>query len=414
MASSAQYGSLSFAQQIEFFRSKLAVPTRAWTDIYASEHDHAFMVAGASKMALVEDLQASITKMIDEGLTIAQFRKDFDAIVARHGWDYKGGRNWRTRVIYETNLRQSYHAGREAQMADPELRKRRPYGLYRHGGSLEPRPHHLSKDGLVLPLDDPFWDVWSPQNGWGCNCKKFAVSQRDIERMGLKIADHAPEIPMVSKTVGVNGPNPREVTLPEGIDPGFEHRPGASRIRPMSPPEIEQPFKSLPGRAFPNRGPDQDLPALRQFGGALLADGLDPETYVKTFLAEFGANLETPKVFVDAAGEPVAISDALFRHPATGELKVGKRDRARFLPFLARAIKEPDEIWVAGEFHGATDRPVMRRRYITRFEIDGEDQPGIAVFEWGRDGWAGVTAFQTVDEYLKEFRTGVLLFRREQ
>ena len=414
MASSAQYGSVPFVQQSEFFRSKLAMPTRAWTDIYAGEHDHAFMVAGASKMALVEDLQASIAKMIDEGQTIAAFRKDFDEIVARHGWDYKGGRNWRTRVIYETNLRQSYHAGREAQMADPALQARRPYGLYRHGGSSEPRPHHLSKDGLVLLLTDPYWNVWSPQNGWRCSCKKYAISARDAERMGLTILDKAPDIPMATRTIGVNGPNPREVTLPLGIDPGFEHRPGAGRIRSMSPPEIDPPLKSQPGRLFPNRPASDDLPEMRAFTGRLLDDGLDAETYAGSFLSEFGASLDQPKVFIDAAGEPLAISDALFRHPGTGELKIGKRDRARFLPLLARAIKEPDEIWVAGEFHGATDRPVLRRRYIARFDIEGADQPGIAVFEWGRDGWAGVTAFQTVDDYLQEFRTGVRLYRRGQ
>ncbi len=414
MASSARYGSVSFKQQIDFFRSKLAMPTRAWTDLYGGEHDHGFVVAGASKMVLIEDLQASITKMIDEGLTIAQFRKEFDEIVARHGWDYKGGRNWRTRVIYETNLRQSYHAGREAQMADPALRKRRPYGLYRHGGSSDPRPHHLAKDGWVIPLDDPFWDTWSPQNGWGCTCKKFAISARDVERMGLTVMEQAPDIPMVTKTVGVNGPSPREVTLPEGIDPGFEHRPGGSRIRPMSPPEIELPIKSVPGRHFPDRPATDGLPDARDFAGSLLAEGLAPETYIDSFLKEFGASLDAPKVFVDAAGEPLAISDALFRHPGTGKLKVGKRDRARFLPMLARAIKEPDEIWIAGEFHGATDRPVLRRRYIARFDVEGADQPGIAVFEWGRDGWAGVTAFQTVDDYLQEFRTGVRLYRRGQ
>lgn len=39
-------------------------------------------------------------------------------------------------------------------MAYPELRKKRPYGLYRHGDSAHPRPQHLAWNGTVLPLDD--------------------------------------------------------------------------------------------------------------------------------------------------------------------------------------------------------------------------------------------------------------------
>lgn len=225
----AEYGSLPFAEQIEFFRQKHPELTAAWTDIYAAEHDHAFMVAGAAKADLLADFRAAVDKAIAEGTTLQAFRRDFDTIVEKHGWSYNGGRNWRTRVIYETNLRQSYHAGREAQMADPELQKRRPYGLYRHGGSEDPRPEHLAWDGLVLPLDDPWWDTHTPQNGWGCKCKKRMISAADAERMGLSVADAAPAIDWEEKTVGIRGPSPRTVKVPKGIDPGFEYRPGKSR-----------------------------------------------------------------------------------------------------------------------------------------------------------------------------------------
>jgi uncharacterized protein with gpF-like domain len=225
----AEYGSLPFAEQIAFFRSKHPQLTAAWTDVYAAEHNHAFMVAGAAKADLLADLRAAVDKAIAEGTTLEEFRRDFDEIVKRRGWSYTGGRNWRTRVIFETNLRQSYHAGREAQMADPELRRRRPYGLYRHGGSEDPRPEHLAWDGLVLPLDDPWWDTHTPQNGWGCKCKKRMISEADARRMGLDVAQSAPPVEWEEKTVGVRGPSPRTVKVPHGIDPGFEYRPGENR-----------------------------------------------------------------------------------------------------------------------------------------------------------------------------------------
>lgn len=110
------YGSLPFREMIAFFRRKLNMPTQAWTDVYAAEHEWAFMVAGANRDAIVRDFREAVEKAIAEGTTLEEFRRDFDAIVARYGWDYNGGRDWRTRVIYETNLNTSYAAGRWEQL----------------------------------------------------------------------------------------------------------------------------------------------------------------------------------------------------------------------------------------------------------------------------------------------------------
>lgn len=236
----AEYGNLPFDEQIRFFRDKHPVLTRSWTDVYAAEHDHAFMVAGAARSDLLRDLRDTVDRSIAEGGTLEEFRRDFDGIVEDHGWSYRGGRNWRTRVIYETNLRQSYSAGREEQMNDPELRKRRPYGLYRHGGSETPRPEHLAWDGLVLPLDDPWWETHTPQNGWGCKCRKLMVNEKDVERMGLTVSRRSPPVRMREVTVGARSPNPRTVRVPEGIDPGFEYRPGFGRSAQASQAYIEK------------------------------------------------------------------------------------------------------------------------------------------------------------------------------
>ncbi|HEY1132681.1 MAG TPA: hypothetical protein VGF12_24950, partial [Roseateles sp.] len=106
------YGSLPFKQQIAFFRQKTNVLTDSWLDLWEAQHDNGFMVAGANRIDLLADFRQAVRAAIEDGETLAQFRTRFDSIVAKHGWDYNGGRNWRSRVIYETNLRQSYNAGR--------------------------------------------------------------------------------------------------------------------------------------------------------------------------------------------------------------------------------------------------------------------------------------------------------------
>jgi hypothetical protein len=250
VADRVAYGSLPFKEQIAFFRNKRNVLTEAWTDVWEAEHDHAFMVAGANRIDLLIDLRAAVDKAISQGTGLEAFRRDFDAIVAKYGWAYKGGRNWRTRVIYETNLRTSYAAGRYAQLQ--ALKKVRPYWLYRHSDAVQhPRPMHLAWGGMVLDADDPWWNMHYPPNGWGCQCTVEALNARDLKRMGKDGPDTAPPVNMQRVLVGKNGPHPREVETPAGVDPGFGYAPGKSAFeRGGTPPTpTKAPTPPTPAKA---------------------------------------------------------------------------------------------------------------------------------------------------------------------
>ena len=175
-----------FAEQIAAvrLRTRNLVPTAKWTDLMRNGHDRGFAVAGAMKLDMLSEFAGAIETVAKEGKSIEWFRQNFDQIVERHGWDYNGPRNWRTRTIYTTNMSTSYAAGRRAQQRDPDLLKVAPYLMYRHGGSAEPRPHHLAWDGLVVVANDPWVKKHYPPNDWGCSCYMVAVSKAQAERMG--------------------------------------------------------------------------------------------------------------------------------------------------------------------------------------------------------------------------------------
>jgi hypothetical protein len=107
---------LPFQEAIDFFRGKARIPTAHWDDVWRTAHAHGFMVAGAATDALLKDFQESVAKGLEQGTTLADFRKDFDTIVAEHGWAYNGTPGWRSRIIYETNLSMAFSAGRYAQL----------------------------------------------------------------------------------------------------------------------------------------------------------------------------------------------------------------------------------------------------------------------------------------------------------
>lgn len=406
--------SLPFREQNEFLRRKLNLPTESWADIYTREHDYAFVVAGANRDELVADFRQAVEKAITGGTSLEEFRREFDAIVARHGWSYNGGRNWRSRVIYETNLRSSYMAGRYEQLM--AVREERPYWQYIHSDAVEhPREEHEAWNGMILHWSDPWWRYHFPINAWGCQCSVRALSQRDLERMGKTGPDTAPPIVMEQRTIGQRSPNgPRVVEVPKGIDPGFEYVPGQSRLNSQIPPELPDP--PLPGSTggpgLPNTRPSDELPAPRPAPAGLLPPNLPAQDYAEAFLQAFGAGMDTPVVFRDVLGERLVIGSELFT-TTKGALKSMKNERGPFMALLAAALRLPDEIWARVEWHHGQKKAVVRRRYVAQYLVEGESTPMLAVFELGVDGWSGVTTFRP-EQDINDMRVGVRLYRREE
>jgi hypothetical protein len=301
----ADYGSLPFAEQIAFFKDKLDLPTERWDDLLGAAHDRAFVVAGATGADLLADLHAAVRKGIEDGTTLAEFRRDFDRIVAARGWtgftgsDSAEGIAWRTRVIYETNLRTSYAAGRWQQIQ--AVKADRPYLEYRHSESvLNPRPLHQSWDGLVLLADDPWWQTHYPPNGWGCKCRVFALNDQDLERLGKAEPDRAPDD-------GVRDwKDSRGVVhqVPNGIDPGWDYAPGA---------HAQTALRDLFARRVRDLPPELGAAMAARLGPALLAEEVrafaawaDAVSQPRGDLRQVGAL--SPKVVeaLTAAGRPPA------------------------------------------------------------------------------------------------------------
>lgn len=220
MATPATYGSLPFDEQIQFLQRKL--PSVDYAQVRQAAHDQAFVVAGGHRLDMVSDIHAVLNRNLREGDTLERFREDFYAVLDNYGWDPAGGRGWRSRVIYETNLRTSYAAGRYQQLQ--AVKEDRPFWMYVHSNAvITPRPEHEAWDGLVLSADDPWWQTHYPPNGWGCQCGVRALNQRDLDRLGKSGPDQAP--PLNERQIVHKG---ERVSVPEGIDAGWNYAPGRS------------------------------------------------------------------------------------------------------------------------------------------------------------------------------------------
>lgn len=371
-----------FAEQLEFFRKKLNLPTEAWDDIERMAHDRAFIVAGAQGADLLEDLRGAVDGAIENGTGLEQFRKDFKRIVAGHGWTgwtgegTKGGEAWRTKVIYQTNMATSYAAGRWKQLTNPELLKVFPYWQYHHNDSvMHPRPLHVSWDGLTLPPDHSFWKTHFPPNGWGCMCWVTAVSK---EKFMLAVA---------------NGRGPANApTTTEGIDKGFDYAPGASAAKPLKDfidkklIKLDAPIGAAMWQSLKPLLIAEQAAAVRGMV-AVAAASMEPTG------ASVVASVIDPVTVAALSGRGIVLNDAaiwLRDHELTHAIRDAKHaalplDVWLDLPvYLDRAEVYLDTnngtLLYAFDLPGVTGKVIVRVNYTNKVRVDGKRQNIVSNF----------------------------------
>ena len=224
---------------LDYLRRKGVRPAWNWFDVWKQEHLAAFTVAGVMEKDILADVQASIDQALEAGLPFAGFKKLVTPILADKGWlgrrdsidpitgeikEVELGTPQRLKIIFKTNVDMARAAGQWEKIKSTEAAL--PYLEYRHGTSRVPRPDHLKFDGLILPIDDPFWKTNYPPNAFGCTCFTRQISAWEAKRKGGVSA--SPELKMVEWRNKKTG----EVLLvSEGCAPGFDFNVGIERLK---------------------------------------------------------------------------------------------------------------------------------------------------------------------------------------
>lgn len=392
-------------EEIAYLRDKLRLPTRTWTDLWEGMHARAFVVAGATSDALLADLHEAVTDALETGKTLAEFRKDFDRIVAAHGWTHTGSAGWRSRVIYQTNLRMAWSAGRWAQAQ--ATKDARPWLRYVAILDLRTRPLHRDWSGTVLSIDDDWWKTHYPPNGWNCRCTVQTLSARDLDRWGLKVTPEAPPIRWEATRIRSGG-RAVEVSTPAGIDPGFAYNPGEAgfgRGHESLAAEAHGPWEPLDAGPAPPAAP----PPL----AAVSADAAVLPTVAKGDEAALRDQLRTALggdeiTFTDPTGARVVLGQAIADHMiAAPDLRWDGRER--FFGLLPGLVTSPSEVWIGWARSAESGRVALRRRYVKLLSLDRDRVIGLVA---DADGgiWSGLTFFRGLPTALNRLRSGLRIW----
>jgi SPP1 gp7 family putative phage head morphogenesis protein len=189
-----------FQEALDYFTAKgIEISPTSWRDIWKGANQRAFTVAQVTAADVLVDIKTAVETAIEEGQTLAEFRKSLTPILERKGWltppgeddvDPVTGRRrlapWRTTTIYRTNLADAYNVGRWKQQE--EMAAARPYLQYHNPDDPSSRDEHAAMNGLTYPHDHPIWDTWYPQNGFNCRCWVSSHTQAQAESMTIEDA----------------------------------------------------------------------------------------------------------------------------------------------------------------------------------------------------------------------------------
>jgi hypothetical protein len=241
MAETIRYMADPSPEVMAYFRNKGTTPSFDWRDVWPQEHAHAFTVAKATELEVLNTIRAAVDDAIARGVPFEQFRATLTPRLQALGWWGRQpvidpvtgetvlaqlGSPHRLRIIYDANIRTANAAGLWERIW--RTREVLPFLIYMETTSAEPRDEHLAwaHQPVVLAITDPWWETHFPPNGWQCKCWVLQVDEDDARASGWTPDAKAPELDAQEWTNKRTGD---VQSVPAGIDPGWQTNPGLTR-----------------------------------------------------------------------------------------------------------------------------------------------------------------------------------------
>lgn len=183
---------LDAPELVELIEAKEPRAIGHWRELGGEEYARAFTASQTIGYDIVRDLQRAFLEVMQTpGATGEDFARLVYPALRRSGWlsdRTQGQIATRLQLIYDTNLRTSQAVGRWSRIQ--KTKAALPY-LYsftagdrrvRHPPKSE--EDHRAFEGILLPVDDPFWTQYFPPLGFRCRCQVVQKSRSQAARMG--------------------------------------------------------------------------------------------------------------------------------------------------------------------------------------------------------------------------------------
>src|SRR5690349_10054703 len=203
-------------QLLELIESKAPRAIGNWRQLGAEEYGRFFAVAQTAGYDIIRDIYEGLLEVLREpGATDQDFQERLLPILRAKGWlPQEGERRLATRLqlIFDTNLRTGQAIGRWGRIQKTKLAL--PYLLaFTAKDERVRRPpksesDHRAFEGILLPVDHPFWASYFPPLGFRCRCSVVQKSRSQFARLNRPVTSEAELQERISRLGPAWGFNP--------------------------------------------------------------------------------------------------------------------------------------------------------------------------------------------------------------
>lgn len=196
MATTTAGFDVQFIEAIAYaLNREVVLPDDYYLRMTPIQRQQAVSIAGLAQTEQIKHVMGLVNEQLVDGGTFADFQKavkagDIDINLPKHRLDN----------IFRTNIQGAYGRGRWYQQQ--QNKDERPY-LMRDGiNDSRQRPAHKILDGIIRPIDDPFWQTHYAPDGYRCRCIMRSLTKAQAEAKGITVDDNLPNVPNDEGWVG--------------------------------------------------------------------------------------------------------------------------------------------------------------------------------------------------------------------
>jgi SPP1 gp7 family putative phage head morphogenesis protein len=171
-----------YPEATRWFRKRVPIVKEEWLELDRRARLKAFTVAHVAQMDVINDTLKALTKAIEQGQTLQQFKQKIGAQLEA-AWGEK--RAWHLQVIFRNNVQMAYAHGREIEMRKQSSLRERPYWMF--SAILDTATTEICRPlhGKVFPAEHPFWTKHTPPLHHQCRSIKRALTPEQAKARGI-------------------------------------------------------------------------------------------------------------------------------------------------------------------------------------------------------------------------------------
>ncbi|WBF05284.1 hypothetical protein [Psychrobacter phage vB_PmaS_Y8A] len=188
MATTTAGFDVQFIEAIAYaLNREVVLPDDYYLRMTPIQRQQAVSIAGLAQTEQIKHVMGLVNEQLVDGGTFADFQNavkagDIDINLPKHRLDN----------IFRTNIQGAYGRGRWYQQQ--QNKDERPY-LMRDGiNDSRQRDSHRALDGIIRPIDDPFWDTHYPPDDFRCRCVARSLTKEQAEAKGITTDVSLPDV----------------------------------------------------------------------------------------------------------------------------------------------------------------------------------------------------------------------------